>query len=222
MQIEDLDEAVFSIAPGQNSIPKNILMDNNFEVLSFPDFFPGGFGAYNMEEEEEPREQEIKLRCYINQRLLNKDAKFSQNAEYIFAFQYATEIQQLQGAMNMALKRQTTQGQRVNAGDLRNFNTVNQLIWKDIAYKFMKQIRGTPAYWQQQLYDTLAMLRTFGTQTWFLSLSPAEFLWPEITQAVGKKMFKNWTEEEVMAMNWQTKAKHFRENPLPVDQMFHK
>ena len=222
MQIEDLDEAVFSIAPGQNSIPKYILMDNNFEVLSFPDFFPGGFGAYNMEEEEEPREQEIKLRRYINQRLLNKDAKFSQNAEYIFAFQYATEIQQLQGAMNMALKRQTTQGRRVNAGDLRNFNTVNQLIWKDIAYKFMKQIRGTPAYWQQQLYDTLAMLRTFGTPTWFLSLSPAEFLWPEITQAVGKKMFKNWTEEEVMAMDWQTKAKHFQENPLPVDQMFHK
>ena len=222
MQIEDLDEAVFSIAPGQNSIPKYILMDNKFEVLSFPDFFPEGFGAYNMEEEEEPREQEIKLRHYINQRLLNKDAKFSQNAEYIFAFQYATEIQQLQGAMNMALKRKTTQGRRVNAGDLRNFNTVNQLIWKDIAYKFMKQIHGTPAYWQQQLYDTLAMLCTFGTPTWFLSLSPAEFLWPEITQAVGKKMFKNWTEEEVMAMDWQTKAKHFRENPLPIDEMFHK
>ena len=73
----------------------------------------------------------------------------------------------------------------------------------------MKQICGTPAYWQQQLYDTLAMLHTFGTPTWFLSLSPAEFLWPEITQAVGKKMFKNWTEEEVMVMDWQTKAKHF-------------
>ena len=96
----------------------------NLRCYPFPDFFQGGFGAYNLEEEE-PREQEIKLRRYINQRLLNKDAKFSQNAEYIFAFQYATEIQQLQGTMNMALKRQTTQGQRVNAGDLRNFNTVN-------------------------------------------------------------------------------------------------
>ena len=163
----------------------------------------------------------MKLRRYINQRLLNKDARFSQNSEYIFAFQYATEIQQLQGAMNMALKWQTTEGQRVNAGDLRSFEKVNQMIWKDIAYKFMKQIHGTPAYWQQQLMDTLAMLRTFGTPTWFLSLSPAEFLWAEMTQAVGKKMFINWTEEDVMRMDWQTKAAHFRNNPLPVDQMFH-
>ena len=219
MQIEDLDEAVFSIAPGQNSIPKYILMDDDFEVLSFPDFFPGGFGGFEV---KDPRDEDLKLRRYINQRLLNKDARFSQNSEYIFAFQYATEIKQLQGAMNIALKRRNTEGRRVNAGDLRNFNSVNQLIWKDIAYKFMKQVRGTPAYWQQQLMDTLAMLRTFGTPTWFLSLSPAEFLWPEMTQAVGKKMFIDWTEDDVMAMDWQTKAKHFRDNPLPIDQMFHK
>ena len=48
MQIEDLDEAVFSIAPGQNSFPKYILMDHDFEVLSFPDFFPGGFGGFEV------------------------------------------------------------------------------------------------------------------------------------------------------------------------------
>ena len=41
--------------------------------------------------------------------------------------------------------------------------------------------------------DTLAMLHSFGTPTWFLSLSPAEFLWPEFSQAVGRKIGKNWS-----------------------------
>ena len=64
------------------------------------------------------------------------------------------------------------------------------------------------------------MLRTFGTPTWFISLSPAEFLWPEFMQAVGRKIGKKWTEEDVSKMEWITKAEHFRENPVPVDQMF--
>ena len=217
MQIEDLDEAVFSIAPGEGSIPKYILMDEKFERLAFPDLFPFGSGDYD---KNLVRERELNWRRYINQRLLNKDPRFSQNMEYIFAFQYGTEIKQLKSDMQMALKRRTKDGRRITAGDLKDCRVVNQMVFKDIAYKFMKNVRGTPAYWQNALMDTLAMLRSFGTPTWFLSLSPAKFLWPEFTQAVGKKMWKNWTVEEVVNMNWETKASNFRKNPLPVDQMF--
>ena len=217
VQFIDPDEVAFSIAPGQDAIPKFILMDDDFEVLSFPNLFPKGVGGHEV---STPRERDICLRRYINQRLLNKDPRFSKSIEYIFAFQYATELKQLRTDMDMALKRQRTDGRKITAGDLRNFQKVNQMIWKDIAYKFMKKIRGTPSYWTVALYDTLAMLRTFGTPTWFISLSPAEFLWPEFMQAVGRKIGKKWTEEDVSRMEWITKAEHFRENPVPVDQMF--
>ena len=73
---------------------------------------------------------------------------------------------------------------------------------------------------QSQLFDTLAMLRTFGTPTWFISLSPAEFLWPEFIQAVGKRMRRNWTEDQISVMEWITKAEYFRNNSVPVNQMF--
>ena len=217
VQFMNPDEVAFSIAPGQDAIPKFILMDNDFEVLSFPNLFPKGEGGYDV---TTPRMRDICLRRYINQRLLNKDSRFSKSIEYIFAFQYATELKQLRTDMDMALKRQRTDGRKITAGDMRNFQKVNQMIWKDIAYKFMKKIRGTPSYWTVALYDTLAMLRTFGTPTWFISLSPAEFLWPEFMQAVGRKIGKKWTEEDVSKMEWITKAEHFRENPVPVDQMF--
>ena len=217
MQFKNLDDLVISIAPGQDAVPKYILMDNDFEVLAFPDLFPGGFGGFDV---LTPRDRDINLRRYVNQRLLNKDPRFSQNSEYIFAFQYATEIKQLRTDMQMALKRRSSEGRKINAGDMRNFEKVNQLIWKDIAYKFMKNVRGTPAFWQSKLFDTLAMLRTFGTPTWFISLSPAEFLWPEFIQAVGKRMRRNWSEDEISTMEWINKAEYFRNNSVPVNQMF--
>ena len=32
---------------GENNIPKYILLDNDFEVLAFPDLFPYGSGGYH-------------------------------------------------------------------------------------------------------------------------------------------------------------------------------
>lgn len=64
------------------------------------------------------------------------------------------------------------------------------------------------------------MLRTFGTPTWFISLSPAEFLWLEFIRAIGRKNGQNLTDEDVASMEWITKAEYFRNNLVPVDQMF--
>ena len=157
LQIDDLEQAVFSIAPGENSVPKFILMDDDFEHLAFPNYFPRGSGGYDV---LQPRRTKLDLRRYINQRLLNVKAHFSQDMDYIFAFQYATELQQLKSEMRIALKKTTgrTPVGRINAGNMRNFDFVNNLVKQDHAYKFMNNVHGTPAYWQQQLYDTLAML----------------------------------------------------------------
>ena len=40
VQIENLENQVYQCAPGENNIPKYILLDGDFEVLAFPDFFP--------------------------------------------------------------------------------------------------------------------------------------------------------------------------------------
>ena len=88
--------------------------------------------------------------------------------------------------MNMALKKTTGGNGLVNVRNMKNVDFVKNLMRNECAYKFMSNVQGTPAYWQQQLYDTLAMLKKFGTPTWFLTLSPAEFLWVEFIQAIGK------------------------------------
>ena len=219
IQIYDLEEAVFSIAPGQNSIPKFILMDEDFEHLAFPNYFPCGVGGYDV---LEPRKKKLDLRRYINQRLLNVKGHFSQDMDYIFAFQYATELQQLKSEMKIALKKTTgrTPVGHINAGNMKNFDFINNLVKHDYAYKFMNNVRGTPAYWQQQLLDTLAMMQKFSTPTWFLTLSPAEFLWVEFIQAIGKRYGLSFTEEDVANMEWETKARYLQTNPITTNLMF--
>ena len=43
-----------------NNIPKYILLDNDFEVLAFPDLFPyGGGGYHNAHKESKAADKEI-------------------------------------------------------------------------------------------------------------------------------------------------------------------
>lgn len=46
---------------------------------------------------------------------------------------------------------------------------VNADIIED-SYVFMRRIRGTPAYWRNELMDLLARIKTLGAPTWFVTL----------------------------------------------------
>ena len=52
----------------------------------------------------------------------------------------------------------TLGGHKITAGQLQNPAVVEQLVRNEQAYKFLKNVRGSPAYWADQLYDVLAML----------------------------------------------------------------
>ena len=45
LQFENLENQIYQCAPWENNIPKYILLDNDFEVLAFPDLFPYGMVA---------------------------------------------------------------------------------------------------------------------------------------------------------------------------------
>ena len=47
VQFETLKNQIYQCAPGENNIPKYILLDNDFEVLAFPDLFLYGGGGYH-------------------------------------------------------------------------------------------------------------------------------------------------------------------------------
>ena len=160
---------MYQCAPGENNIPKYVLLDNDFEVLAFPDLFPYGSGDYNSEE----RSVKLPIRKYFQQRLLNVDIKFAQNIEYLFCAQHIVNLKHLQSESTLTLRLsrgRTLGGNKINAGVLHNPEALKQLVRNEEAYKFLKNIHGSPAYWQNELFDVLAMLRALGIPTWFLTL----------------------------------------------------
>ena len=66
VQFENLENQIYQCAPGKNNILKYILLDNDFEVLAFPDLFPCGGGYHTAN-----RKVKLPIRKYIQQCLLS-------------------------------------------------------------------------------------------------------------------------------------------------------
>ena len=187
VQIENLENCIYQCAPGEINIPKYILLDEDFEVLAFPDFFQYGEGGYYSE--QSPK---LPIRKYFQQHLLNVDICFAQNMEYLFCAQYISDIKQIQGDTNLAIclsHGRTLKGQKITAGMLENPTALQHLVCAE------------QAYWQYELYNVLAMLHRLGIPTWFLTLSAADLHWPEMIQAVALQLGRRMSRDDVMKMS---------------------
>ena len=92
-------------------------------------------------------------------------------------------------------------GESITAGLLCNPIALQQLVRNEQAYKVLKNARGSPAYWQNEMYDVLALLRSLSKPTWFLTLSADDLHWPEMIQAVCLQYGKSLSRAEVLQMS---------------------
>ena len=112
VQFENLENQIYQCAPGEY-----ILLDNDFEVLAFPDLFPYGSGGYHSAN----RKVKLPIRKYFQQCLLNIDGRFAQNIEYPFCAQYIADIKQIESDATLAIclsQGRTLGGHKITAGQL--------------------------------------------------------------------------------------------------------
>ena len=181
---------IICVAPAEGEKPLNIMTDSNFEAMSNPDKFPYGVGTYSSE-----RPRKLTYRKYFNQRLLDVDGRFSRDLDYLFVAQYIVEAKQVSDDGNNFAWRQKPSRQ-FTAAQARDQTVLSQYVRKDRAYSFMKNIRGSPPYYQRTFYDLLAMIRQLGTPTWF-TLSAADLKWPDMIQTIAKQYGVHYTDDEV-------------------------
>ena len=117
-------------------------------------------------------------------------------------------------------KGRTFRGEKITAATLKNKEKLQQMIQKDEAYRYLKQVRGTPSYWQKVHYDVLAMIRQLGVPTWFLTLSAADMKWPDVLQTIGRQYGEIYSDEDVNNMTWQQKTSLLRRNPVTAARHF--
>ena len=141
----------------------------------------------------------------------------------MLAAQYAVEHDQINSLQSIVIRQmpgRLYQGERITAGDLKNPDKLNQLVQKDHAYRLLKEVRGTPAYWQKVHYEVLAMIRQLGISTWFLTLSAADMKWPEVIQIIARQYGTFLSEEEVSNLSWEEKCSWLRRNPVTAARHF--
>ena len=99
---------------------------------------------------------------------------------------------------------------------LVNQENINQLFRSDEGYKFMKTVRGTPAYWESTMRDLFAMVRQLGIPTFFTSFSAADRRWTEIVQCICKQIGQPYNEN----MNWTEYCQLINQNVVTATRMF--
>ena len=121
-----------------------------------------GTGAFSTS-----RPRKLTYRKYFNQRLLDVDSRFDRDLDYLFVAQYIVEAEQVFDDGNNFIWRQKPSSQ-LTASQARDRAVLSQCLHNDQAYRFMKNIHGSPPYYQCTFHELLAMIRQLGTPTWFL------------------------------------------------------
>ena len=209
-----LGSEVYNIAPGENRYPVSIMTDNKCEELAFPALFPKGRFGYRYN-------RKIKLTPvkYFNARLLHYSGRFAMNPEYLFFAQFVMEQKKVSDSINIALKK--VHGQAITASQVKSdVNQLKGLICQDQAYLFLRQIPGTPPYWQKFMYEVVAMVKQLGIPTWFMTLSCADLRWPELFQIIARTQGQNMTDQEVEALSYTERCSMLNLNPVIVAKHF--
>ena len=191
------------------------MTDSNFEAMSNPDKFPFANGTFSSE-----RPKKLTYRKYFHQRLLDVDGRFARDLDYLFVARYIVEAKQVLNDGNNFAWRQKPSRQ-FTAAQARDQTMLSQYVRKDRAYSFMKNIRGSPPYYQRTFYDLLAMIRQLGTPTWFFTLSAADLKWPDMIQTIARQYAVYYTDDEVAALSFDEKSNWLKRNPVTAARHFH-
>ncbi|KAJ8029051.1 ATP-dependent DNA helicase PIF1 [Holothuria leucospilota] len=136
-----------------------------------------------------------------------------------FFAQYSTELHLIHSSIAIAMRKgktKTSSGRVLTSRMLQNRKHLKELIGRDDGYHFMKNIRGTPAYWESTLKDLFAMIRQLGIPTWFCSFSAADRRWKEINTAILKQQGKSIPSN----INWKMHCDIIASNPVTAARMF--
>jgi hypothetical protein len=163
------EDCCLNIAPGQNSIPMNLIYDRHAEELSFPAIYYGQARIFNKTVNVTPymmATSEIRRRDrrgVTPQHILYMAMK-------ILRMRIVDGIQQTFRCVNA-----TTNITRKQIED-RQF--VEECVEKNFA--FLKSLPNSVVYWQNRRNDLFAMLRQLGKPTMFLTMSANEVRWPNL------------------------------------------
>ena len=94
------------------------------------------------------------------------------------------------------------------------------MVCQDQAYLFLRQIPGTPPYWQKFMYEVVAMVKKLAIPTWFMTLSCADLRWPELFKVVARTQGRDITEDDIEVLSYVERCQMLNANPVVTAKHF--
>ena len=145
---------------------------NELDVNCFPDLWPSGIGG----ESYPKRNVKIAPSQYAYAKLMSKDHRFRQSQGYNFYLQNKKTLSEISSGIYTTINVRKSD-MSYTAEEMLEKIDDGQLD-KDLATIFSK-VRGTAEYLNTAKQHLKAMQREYGPATWFLTLSPCEWHWPD-------------------------------------------
>ena len=184
-----------SVAPGEHGKFQNWGQDIFLEEKCFPEKFPYGIGGYlsSCLQDENNR---LGFSEYSIGRLMSGNPKFRLDPIYIFFILLVKELIQVKRCKSTYF-RQATRLSNLKKNDIIDIDRTS-LSRYNRTYQVFKSMRGTTCYFEEAKKNLNAILRQKGCPTLFLTVSCAEFDWPELLKEILEAtMRKNVTDEYI-------------------------
>ncbi|CAG7723295.1 unnamed protein product [Allacma fusca] len=210
LQAEDINEGV-KYAPGQNQVPLSLLRDKNAEILSFPKIYCGELRILNAN-------NKYTFADIAKSEIRRFDRRACDPPHLLYVYKIL-QMQRIFSSVSTQLRMKKLG--KVTAANVSQEEFVNNMIQHDEAFQILRGIRSAPQFWESQKKDLMAMLRTLGIPTFFISMSAAEIQWnPLIVHLIKLLENLNITELEGEQMSWEKKAELIRNDPVTCSRYF--
>ena len=207
----------------------------NAEQMAFPWLYPDGTNGYKT-----LRDPPITTLDYFQSRHLSSDARWASHLPYLFWSVNVLEQRKLNENISVAIRMRSSgnsrtrdcsgsnrqshenvsheEEQQLTAGNLRDLSNNPELSGP--CYGFMHNMRGTIACWQRAKLDLLAMLRTLGPPTFFITLTADDMNWPDLLFVLAKRAGMDISKEEVDSMSSEQKRELLCSDPVTTARHF--
>ena len=132
--------------------------------------------------------------------LRSQDRRVAQsNQTSFFKLKKKLKIKQIQNSACISLRKYKTKGTKYTAGDLKSDDYVNKLIHQDEGFRVLRNLRGSPPYFEKCKKDQCAIIR----QLVLLILSSRNKTWSNLLKTLGKIVEKkDYTDCKSESMTW--------------------
>ncbi|KAH9398505.1 hypothetical protein TYRP_018746 [Tyrophagus putrescentiae] len=164
-------EAAVQYAPGDGQRPVGIFADPQAEGLTFINLYGGQLP---------PSPPGTTIADRFKTEVMHRDPRFRTDTTCLFWKNAVLTQYKIASQIGIALRQGRLQGQQITAQNLLNQQNIENFVRHDMGYRVLLNARNSPPFWELKTKEGMAMLRTLGAPTFFLTLSPVEKLCPEL------------------------------------------